>query len=1445
MKSSILFNDEETDSILEAQLQGQEDKTASKKALARLFGRLFQKIQVRVVNFIIAIESEGSEKNPALLFRMPELVFSDNCESDEEDLEESIGIQKKLSFQGFSLDLVPDTPANAIYQTIPASKIQPIIVAEKSPVEHEVLINIGNLDEMFSSIQVVCNFQTVKFGITPLQVRCLLEILEQINKGHVEPTPTIAVPEKRKLNPVTQPLTPEDKIQATMAKREVVTKSSRDVMDDSFFKSIVAQDSKEDNDEASDDFVTAEDSSDSEESYHQNPTNFYFLAKFNVLSVVMPLTEDSKDNLEITISDNLSFMLHLQHRQRKIELGYGSFTAIENVYDEKQICHQLSVFSIKPTQSSRACLITLTSENGRDSCIVQLGKIELCCDLFFPKRLSSLIQSLMPPSNQDDMDAPVDKSADTSNYEFNFVGASARLKLKVPKGSRFACAPETIIVDLLCPNAKFQSGELEAQQYWLGFDDLLLSLGLSHKEVRIATLKATANGVSTEPIQITLHNPACIEPLEPETPVLPLQEDYHLYSSVVFDKTLNENWFPFEEQKEPHCMGPFGRYLSVHEHEDSVPKPHDKSGFASFLYKTRERSLCDIHMILPSTVVQIDKTHYNILLSLVGLLSTASGPAQPEEAQNKPSELSSISFHLTVTTCDVLLVDGSCTDFQIEDMSVFYVSDYEGTDTTYFCVTSDIIKVVDSEKKEVLSTQKHFSKRGSALQQTSSKPAIQFISANYTRGDVIHNLVWLGFNGLTFNYEKGDSWALKIRDFFASPVPSLDEKGEEKEKEKEVVRTPNTLKFFLDFDHCSIEHLSPSCKTSLAVLANDLLIQYKTSFDGHKDITSPVTATFTDARFFVADTKSLVSTPCDARFVSWEDRGYIEVGNVDFLRGELITSPTFLISITNNILTFAACSDSMKLFLDTITNLLGSSDPVDDDRKDEEPKEVEIPRMVVVKLEPIEPEAKVRDKSRGASGTWLKKGWSFEKNILPDYSNKSDDEASITEQLPQNYPPKDKEFRIKDFTIRWRLLDGTDLDGKRGAELMTVDLSNITIRRRTFLEPVPGALPAQEPVTSRIDFTIADIEITDRHPDSTYNRFLCYDERELRIGKRSMVRVILEEKPPNNIIPRINHQLRVSLLPFCLHMDQDAYLFFLDYIYSTFGLDTQPKEPEWVDVPAPNPAEDFFFESAIFNSLKLTIDYKPKHVNVGNPHFSELVNLVPVDFMTVSLSKVRIVDIPGWHSLRGHLYDAWSPQVVQCAPLAYLSGIRYIRPFYNIGSGFVDLVWMPYDQYTQDGNWRKGLQRGTSSFATKVASGVADLGARATVGATVGLETLEGVIDDKSNKGSTEQQEFTSKFASQAPTAIDGLREGYQALVSQLVGAGTNFVVMPEEEFQKYGVAGYVLGTMKAVPLAFIKPALGATDGLSRVIMGVKNQVDTSEKKLMDGKYGSNKRGTQ
>jgi hypothetical protein len=238
MTSSVLFDDEEVDSILEAQLQIQEEKTASKETLARLFGRLFQKLKIRVANFIVAIETTPtpeSDKHFTMLVRIPELLFSDNCESDDEDPEGATGLQKKLSFRGFSVELVANPPPNTIYQTLEEREIQKLFIAEDSPVDHEVIINVGCIDQKISSVQVLCNFQTVKFGISPLQVGLLLEMATQLSKGSASDSKENG-PTTKALSLV-QPLSPGDR--AMGALREVTVVNSTELMGESFFKQMI------------------------------------------------------------------------------------------------------------------------------------------------------------------------------------------------------------------------------------------------------------------------------------------------------------------------------------------------------------------------------------------------------------------------------------------------------------------------------------------------------------------------------------------------------------------------------------------------------------------------------------------------------------------------------------------------------------------------------------------------------------------------------------------------------------------------------------------------------------------------------------------------------------------------------------------------------------------------------------------------------------------------------------------------------------------------------------------------------------------------------------------------------------------------------------------------------------------------------------------------------
>lgn len=183
------------------------------------------------------------------------------------------------------------------------------------------------------------------------------------------------------------------------------------------------------------------------------------------------------------------------------------------------------------------------------------------------------------------------------------------------------------------------------------------------------------------------------------------------------------------------------------------------------------------------------------------------------------------------------------------------------------------------------------------------------------------------------------------------------------------------------------------------------------------------------------------------------------------------------------------------------------------------------------------------------------------------------------------------------------MYEGSDFGGTRGRQLMTVDLTRILLKYRTFSEPVPNSLPQQEAIASRIDFGITEIEITDLLPESTYNRFLCYDDRELRIGRRPMFRLSLEgtihqfpyltpARPPNKTCTKVSHELKVSLLPLCLHMDQDALIFFLNYLYEAFGMNEAPKEEGWVDVPTPPRREEGFF-FGIFPIININ-NFKPR-----------------------------------------------------------------------------------------------------------------------------------------------------------------------------------------------------------------------------------------------------------
>jgi len=97
-------------------------------------------------------------------------------------------------------------------------------------------------------------------------------------------------------------------------------------------------------------------------------------------------------------------------------------------------------------------------------------------------------------------------------------------------------------------------------------------------------------------------------------------------------------------------------------------------------------------------------------------------------------------------------------------------------------------------------------------------------------------------------------------------------------------------------------------------------------------------------------------------------------------------------------------------------------------------------------------------------------------------------------------------------------------------------------------------------------------------------------------------------------------------------------------------------------------------------------------------------------------------------------------------------------------------------------------------------------------------------------------------MSNQPADISDGLRQAYEALSRGLQQATHGIIVVPSQEYERMGTGAAVKSVVKAVPGAILKPMIGATEAISRALMGVKNTVNPLKKKEADDKYKKRER---
>ncbi|KAJ6630872.1 hypothetical protein B0H10DRAFT_2160244 [Mycena sp. CBHHK59/15] len=411
------------------------------------------------------------------------------------------------------------------------------------------------------------------------------------------------------------------------------------------------------------------------------------------------------------------------------------------------------------------------------------------------------------------------------------------------------------------------------------------------------------------------------------------------------------------------------------------------------------------------------------------------------------------------------------------------------------------------------------------------------------------------------------------------------------------------------------------------------------------------------------------------------------------------------------------------------------------------------------------------------------------------------------------------------------------------------------------LEAEVDQFHVDEPIASRTFVTIKDLEILDHIKTSTWKKFLTELRSDSRGNVRetdsNMVRVELQSVRPVIGHPSEETRLRAKILPLRLYVDQDA----LDFLKKFFSF----KDSQSALATESDPDEDIYFQLAEIFPVDLKLDYKPRRVDyraLREGRTIELMNFFHFDGAEMTLRHITLAGITGWPRLFDMLNDLWTPDVKATQLVDVISGVAPIRSVVNVGSGVADLVLLPIAQYKKDGRIVRGVQKGTTAFFKSTAVEAIKLGARLATGTQVILEQAEDVLGAQFKNPVTtetvqvpsvgaeygqygpnasdeddEPEDLISKYAEQPVDLKEGVQSAYKSLQRNFNSAAQTILAVPMEVYERSGNEGPVRSVIRAVPIAVLKPMIGASEAVSKTLLGLHNTLDPNVRHENEAKY--------
>ncbi|KAL7754164.1 Vacuolar protein sorting-associated protein 13 [Sorochytrium milnesiophthora] len=315
-------------------------------------------------------------------------------------------------------------------------------------------------------------------------------------------------------------------------------------------------------------------------------------------------------------------------------------------------------------------------------------------------------------------------------------------------------------------------------------------------------------------------------------------------------------------------------------------------------------------------------------------------------------------------------------------------------------------------------------------------------------------------------------------------------------------------------------------------------------------------------------------------------------------------------------------------------------------------------------------------------------------------------------------------------------------------------------------------------------------------------------------------------------------------------VDEDFLFALLDYLQFIPPTAEAVTEQTWGDVlkssePTVNPtSSQMYFELFHLQPIKINVSFSrtkrdtPDNTSASHNPISFLLNVLSMGIANVHDVPIKLNALVLEHPivsfpvLYQRIYHHYSQEVI--SQLYKIVGSidiigNPVGLFSNIGSGFKDVFYEPYQGFVSDRpqDFALGFAKGAGSLARKTVYGFSDTLSRMTgsVGKGLAIATLDEDF---------QQTRQISKARNRPKNTLFGVTTGAKSFAKGVVSGVTGVLTKPIEGAENEGVEGFIKGVGKGLVGLVAKPTLGLFDLANNVSEGIKSTTTATDEREID-----------